>query len=102
MGEMTGSSGPGHDPELIGRVRSERQPVFGKDHLAVGQSEIPTTRRASRTTLVLLVAMNGIAPVSLYMLVPMLPQLAALFSQDISIAQMTVSLYMVGMAFSQL
>ena len=50
----------------------------------------------------LLVAMNGIAPISLYMLVPMLPLLAATFSQDISVAQMTVSLYMVGMALSQL
>src|ERR1700742_4141934 len=46
--------------------------------------------------------MNGIAPISLYMLVPMLPLLAATFSQDISVAQMTVSLYMVGMALSQL
>ncbi|WP_458760067.1 multidrug effflux MFS transporter [Afipia sp. TerB] len=50
----------------------------------------------------LLVAMNGIAPISLYMLVPMLPLLAATFQQDISVAQMTVSLYMVGMACSQL
>lgn len=50
----------------------------------------------------LLVAMNGIAPISLYMLVPMLPLLAATFHQDISVAQMTVSLYMVGMACSQL
>ena len=50
----------------------------------------------------LLVAMNGIAPISLYMLVPMLPLLAATFSQEISVAQMTVSLYMVGMALSQL
>lgn len=50
----------------------------------------------------LLVAMNGIAPISLYMLVPMLPLLATTFQQDISVAQMTVSLYMVGMACSQL
>ncbi|WP_424627624.1 multidrug effflux MFS transporter [Bradyrhizobium sp. SYSU BS000235] len=50
----------------------------------------------------LLVAMNGIAPISLYMLVPMLPLLATIFAQDISVAQMTVSLYMVGMALSQL
>jgi MFS transporter, DHA1 family, multidrug resistance protein len=50
----------------------------------------------------LLVAMNGIAPISLYMLVPMLPLLAATFASDISVAQMTVSLYMVGMALSQL
>jgi DHA1 family bicyclomycin/chloramphenicol resistance-like MFS transporter len=40
----------------------------------------------------LLVAMNGIAPVSLYMLVPMLPLLATSFQQVISVVQMTVSL----------
>src|SRR4029078_5397501 len=39
---------------------------------------------------------------SLYMLVPALPVLAATFDSDISIAQMTVSLYMVGIACSQL
>lgn len=60
------------------------------------------TGRATAMTLVLLVAMNGIAPISLYMLVPMLPQLATRFGEDISIAQLTVSLYMVGMAGSQL
>ena len=52
--------------------------------------------------LFLLVAMTGVAPISLYMLVPALPELARVFERDISIAQMTVSLYMVGLAFSQL
>ncbi|MDB5620943.1 multidrug effflux MFS transporter [Tardiphaga sp.] len=52
--------------------------------------------------LLLLVAMTGVAPISLYMLVPALPVLARTFDSDISIAQMTVSLYMVGLAFSQL
>ena len=50
----------------------------------------------------LLVAMTGVAPISLYMLVPALPRLAVTFGRDISIAQMTVSLYMVGIACSQL
>jgi DHA1 family bicyclomycin/chloramphenicol resistance-like MFS transporter len=50
----------------------------------------------------LLVAMTGVAPISLYMLVPALPVLAATFGRDISIAQMTVSLFMVGIACSQL
>lgn len=59
-------------------------------------------RRATPMTLVLLVAMNGLAPISLYMLVPMLPQLATSFGRDISVAQMTVSFYMVGLALSQL
>jgi DHA1 family bicyclomycin/chloramphenicol resistance-like MFS transporter len=52
--------------------------------------------------LLLLVAMAGIAPVSLYILVPALPVLAATFKRDISIAQMTVSLFMVGLACSQI
>jgi DHA1 family bicyclomycin/chloramphenicol resistance-like MFS transporter len=52
--------------------------------------------------LLLLVAMTGVAPISLYMLVPALPQLATTFGRDISIAQMTVSLYMVGIACSQI
>jgi DHA1 family bicyclomycin/chloramphenicol resistance-like MFS transporter len=56
----------------------------------------------SRVMLLLLVVMTGIAPISLYMLVPALPELARTFEADISIAQMTVSLYMVGLAFSQL
>jgi DHA1 family bicyclomycin/chloramphenicol resistance-like MFS transporter len=57
---------------------------------------------SSRVMLMLLVAMTGIAPISLYLLVPALPKLAATFGRDISIAQMTVSLYMVGIACSQL
>ena len=56
----------------------------------------------SKITLLLLVAMTGVAPISLYMLVPALPLLATTFGRDISIAQMTVSLYMVGIALSQL
>ena len=55
-----------------------------------------------RIMLLLLVAMTGVAPISLYMLVPALPVLAATFGGDISIAQMTVSLYMVGIACSQI
>jgi MFS transporter, DHA1 family, multidrug resistance protein len=56
----------------------------------------------SKLMLTLLVVMTGVAPISLYLLVPSLPQLAAAFGRDISVAQMTVSLYMVGWACSQL
>jgi DHA1 family bicyclomycin/chloramphenicol resistance-like MFS transporter len=56
----------------------------------------------SRFMLLLLVAMTGVAPISLYILVPALPVLATTFGRDISIAQMTVSLYMVGVACSQI
>src|SRR4051812_47885799 len=55
-----------------------------------------------RIMLLLLVAMTGVAPISLYMLVPALPVLASTFTRDISIAQMTVSLFMVGIACSQI
>src|SRR5205823_8622953 len=61
-----------------------------------------TAVATSRTVLLLLVAMTGVAPISLYMLVPALPVLATNFDRDISIAQMTVSLYMVGIACSQI
>jgi MFS transporter, DHA1 family, multidrug resistance protein len=56
----------------------------------------------SKVMLALLVLMTGVAPISLYMLVPALPMLATTFGRDISVAQMTVSLFMVGMACSQL
>ena len=61
-----------------------------------------TTNAPPRIMLLLLVAMTGVAPISLYMLVPALPLLATTFGRDISIAQMTVSLYMVGIACSQI
>lgn len=58
--------------------------------------------KPSKTILLLLVAMTGIGPIALYMLVPALPTLAVTFSGDISVAQMTVSLFMVGIAISQM
>ncbi|NVN87475.1 MAG: multidrug effflux MFS transporter [Rhodopseudomonas sp.] len=75
-------------------------------HGMTGTPAATTTKRpdepASRLMLLLLVLMNGAAPISLYMLVPALPVLATTFGRDISIAQMTVSLYMVGLACSQI
>jgi DHA1 family bicyclomycin/chloramphenicol resistance-like MFS transporter len=56
----------------------------------------------AKTMLMLLVVMTGVAPISLYLLVPALPVLATTFGRGISVAQMTVSLYMVGIACSQL
>ena len=52
--------------------------------------------------LVLLVMMMGLAPVSLYILVPALPLLATAFASDVSAVQLNVSLFMVGLAISQL
>ncbi|HKU05303.1 MAG TPA: multidrug effflux MFS transporter [Bradyrhizobium sp.] len=73
--------------------------VMGKPPGAATDRHDPST---SRLMLLMLVVMTGVAPISLYMLVPALPVLAATFQSDISIAQMTVSLYMVGIACSQL
>ena len=72
--------------------------VMGRKPSAATNNDIAT----SRLMLLMLVAMTGIAPISLYMLVPALPMLATLFERDISVAQMTVSLYMVGIACSQI
>src|SRR5438552_18166054 len=71
---------------------------MSKPPQAVGDGTVAT----SKIMLMLLVAMTGVAPISLYMLVPALPMLATLFQRDISVAQMTVSLYMVGIACSQI
>src|SRR6201991_538449 len=74
-------------------------------HGAMGKPPATATNgniATSRIMLLLLVVMTGAAPISLYMLVPALPMLATTFGRDISIAQMTVSLYMVGIAFSQI
>src|SRR5712675_3765304 len=67
-----------------------------------GAAKDNATLATSRMMLLLLVAMTGVAPISLYLLVPALPVLATTFGRDISIAQMTVSLYMVGIACSQI
>ncbi|WP_454617519.1 multidrug effflux MFS transporter [Bradyrhizobium cenepequi] len=72
--------------------------VMGKPPDAATDKSVAT----SKLMLLLLVAMTGVAPISLYMLVPALPVLATTFGRDISIAQMTVSLFMVGIACSQL
>src|SRR6185312_5783501 len=73
--------------------------VVGKPPDAAANNNAAAT---SKIMLLMLVAMTGVAPISLYMLVPALPVLATTFGGDISVAQMTVSLYMVGIACSQL
>ena len=73
--------------------------VMGKPPGAAGDTSGIAT---SKMMLLMLVAMTGVAPISLYMLVPALPVLATTFGRDISIAQMTVSLFMVGIACSQI
>src|SRR6266566_483827 len=72
--------------------------VMGKPPRAVSDSGVAN----SKIMLMLLVAMTGVAPISLYLLVPALPVLATTFGRGISVAQMTVSFYMVGIACSQI
>jgi DHA1 family bicyclomycin/chloramphenicol resistance-like MFS transporter len=67
-----------------------------------GAATDDTNIAPSKIMLPMLVVMTGVAPISLYMLVPALPVLATTFGRDISIAQMTVSLYMVGIGCSQI
>jgi DHA1 family bicyclomycin/chloramphenicol resistance-like MFS transporter len=71
-------------------------------HGVTGKPPDTATNATSRFMLLMLVAMTGVAPISLYMLVPALPVLATTFGRDIGVAQMTVSLYMVGIACSQI
>src|SRR5271169_6971391 len=71
-------------------------------HGVMGEPTETAANATSRIMLLMLVAITGVAPISLYMLVPALPMLATLFGRDISVAQMTVSLYMVGIACSQI
>src|SRR5450759_3158952 len=89
----------GYRYSLIHRIGSDSMHgVRGKPPAAATDTGTAT----SRTMLLLLVAMTGVAPISLYMLVPALPVLATTFGRDIGVAQMTVSLYMVGIACSQI
>lgn len=76
--------------------------VMGKPPGAAQGNTKDNNIATSKVMLLMLVVMTGVAPISLYMLVPALPVLATTFGRDISIAQMTVSLYMVGIALSQL
>jgi len=74
-------------------------------HGTIGKSPdtaTPVMVAHPRVLLMLLIVMTGLAPVSLYLLVPALPMLVTTFGQDASVVQMTVSCYMIGIACSQL
>ncbi len=73
--------------------------------MTIENSEMTTAKASvtpSRTILLLLVVMNGVGPVSLYLLVPVLPLLAKSFGATISTVQLNVVLFMVGLAISQI
>ena len=55
-----------------------------------------------RTLLPVLAGLNALGPAGVYLLLPALPVIVAEFGRDVSIAQMTISFYMVGLAISQI
>jgi DHA1 family bicyclomycin/chloramphenicol resistance-like MFS transporter len=62
----------------------------------------PAARAASWRVLALLTAMTAIGPMSLNILVPAVPGLAVTLRADPATVQLTLSLYLVGLAASQL
>ncbi len=52
--------------------------------------------------LVLLIAISGLGPMTMQAILPVLPALAAHFQSDIAVAQLSVSLFLVGLACAQL
>src|SRR5690242_11485876 len=71
-----------HSKESETHRRPRMHGIMGKPRELVARDAA-----TSRVMLMLLVVMTGIAPVSLYLLVPALPKLATSFGRDISIAQ---------------
>jgi DHA1 family bicyclomycin/chloramphenicol resistance-like MFS transporter len=63
----------------------------------------PDTRpETARRLIPLLIAMSAVGPLSLNILVPALPTLVAVFATDPGPVQLTISLYLLGLAVSQL
>ena len=64
--------------------------------------ETPAAASARRKLLALLIAMTAIAPLTLNIIVPALPNLAVVLDASVDTVQLTVSLYLLVLAFSQL
>lgn len=62
----------------------------------------PAASTPSTSLLILLIAMSGIGPLSLNILVPAIPGLSVALAADPSIVQLAVSLYFAGLACAQL
>jgi MFS transporter, DHA1 family, multidrug resistance protein len=62
----------------------------------------PETRAGTRRVLVLLVAMTAIGPMALNILTPAVPGLVTTFGTDPAAVQLTLSLYLLGLAAAQL
>ena len=64
--------------------------------------ETAEARSARRRLLALLIAMTAIAPLTLNIIVPAVPHLAVVLDASVDTVQLTVSLYLFVLAFSQL
>lgn len=69
---------------------------------AINRQQMNEAKRAPLKLLALLMAMTAIGPLSLNILVPALPGLAQRTGADPEYTQLAVSLYLFGLAFSQL
>ncbi len=68
----------------------------------VSRTEISADKPAPLKLIVLLMAMGAIGPVSLNILVPATPGIARIFDTNVATVQLTLSLYLMGLAVSQL
>jgi DHA1 family bicyclomycin/chloramphenicol resistance-like MFS transporter len=62
----------------------------------------PLSGSAARRLIYLLIAMTAVGPTSLNILVPAVPGIADLLKTDLGTVQLTISLYLVGLATAQL
>lgn len=69
---------------------------------AAAEAVDPGSRPAPISLIVLLMTMSAIGPVSLNILTPVTPSLADIFGTRVETVQLTLSLYLVGLAISQL
>jgi DHA1 family bicyclomycin/chloramphenicol resistance-like MFS transporter len=87
--------------------------IFARHGFAVTDDTIKTDIAAPKAAttsaqtvpsgfLILLIVMSGIGPMSMQAIMPALPALAVFFRADIAVAQLTISLYLVGLACAQL
>jgi DHA1 family bicyclomycin/chloramphenicol resistance-like MFS transporter len=74
-----------------------------EDHQALDQTiETPAAAAGRRRLLALLIAMTAIAPLTLNIIVPAVPNLSVRLNTSVDTVQLTVSLYLLVLAFSQL
>lgn len=71
-------------------------------HAPVASTKSDAAPKVSPGFLSLLVALSGLGPLTMQAIMPALPALAHYFREDFAVAQLTISLYLVGLACSQL